>query len=184
MTSIVTKTGDAGMTGIIGGRRLSKTNPCFHACGTVDELNALIGVTLAEEHVPLHVREQLERTQHLLFQVGADLATPLESGFTIERMHPSQIEIVEEWICTLEESLPPITYFILPSGSRPGALLHQARTVCRRAERWVVAFSQEENINKYTYIYLNRFSDYLFLAARKVNIENAAPEMRALFSSS
>src|SRR3989344_3495762 len=119
MTSIVTKTGDAGMTGIIGGKRLSKTNPCFHACGTVDELNALIGVTLAEEHVPLHIREQLECTQHLLFQIGADLATPLESGFTLERMRPSQIEIVEKGGFYTQKKLPPPPPLPPPPGPPP-----------------------------------------------------------------
>lgn len=175
--SIVTKTGDKGQTGLFGGKRVSKTNPRIHAYGTVDELNACLGVVLAEEDLPVKLHHQLLSTQRLLFVVGADLATPLESKAKIQRVLPAHTADLEEWIMALESSLPTLTRFILPSGSRIGALLHQARTVCRRAERWVVGLAESETINVQVQVYLNRLGDYLFLAAREANRHAGAQEL-------
>jgi cob(I)alamin adenosyltransferase len=164
--SIVTRTGDRGQTGLFGGRRISKSDARLHAYGTVDELNAVLGVALAEDEIPAQLQKELHSVQRILFTVGADLATPLEKTDRVQRVLAPHIEEVERWIERLEPTLPILTRFILPSGSRTGALLHLARTVCRRAERWVVTLGERERINPQVQVYLNRLSDYLFLAAR------------------
>ena len=169
--SIVTKTGDRGETGLFGHERTSKSSPRMHAVGTVDELNASIGVMLADAPLPDTLKRQLQRIQHLLFVVGADLATPIDSVGRNKKMRITENHVgtLERWIEEYEEKLPPLKTFILPDGSMSGALLHLARTVCRRAERWVVALKEKELINPQCLIFLNRLSDYLFLAARAVN---------------
>ena len=175
--TIVTKTGDRGQTGLFGGKRLSKAHARIHAYGTVDELNAVLGLTLSEEGIPKTLRRELLCVQRLLFRVGADLATPLDSKATILRMNAENIAEIERWITALEAGLPPLTRFILPSGSRLGSSLHLARTVCRRAERWIVALGETEAINAHVQVYLNRLSDYFFLVARVVNRESGMPEV-------
>lgn len=175
--SIVTRTGDKGTTGLFGGKRLSKSDPRLHAYGTVDELNAVLGITLAEKEISEEIGKQLTIVQKLLFRVGADLATPLESKANVLRMTSEQTKEVETWIKKLENDLPPLTRFILPSGSRTGSLLHLARTVCRRAERWIVALGEQEEINPEVQIYLNRLGDYLFLVARTANREAGMAEV-------
>ena len=174
--SIVTKTGDKGMTGLFGGKRVSKADARLHAYGTVDELNAILGIVLSEDELPVKLRHELRTVQRLLFTVGADLATPLESKAQIQRIVSAHTAEAEEWIVSLENILPPLTRFILPSGSRVGSQLHHARTVCRRAERWVVELAGHEQINVEVQIYLNRLGDYLFLAAREANRHSGAKE--------
>ncbi|MBM3228064.1 cob(I)yrinic acid a,c-diamide adenosyltransferase [Candidatus Peribacteria bacterium] len=174
--SIVTKTGDKGMTGLFGGRRVSKADARLHAYGTVDELNAILGIVLSEDELPVKLRHDLRSTQRLLFTVGADLATPLESRAQIQRIVPAHTAEIEEWIAALESTLPALTRFILPSGSRVGSQLHHARTVCRRAERWIVALGEQEEANPEVQVYLNRLGDYLFLAAREANRHRGAKE--------
>jgi cob(I)alamin adenosyltransferase len=173
--TIVTKTGDKGTTGLFGGARAPKSSPRIHAYGTVDELNALLGVILAEPDVAATLRERLLRVQRLLFTVGADLATP-DLAQKVKRVEAAHVHELEEWITPLENVLPALQKFILPSGSRLGSLLHLARTVCRRAERWVVTLGETETINRDAQIYLNRLSDYLFLAAREANLATGAKE--------
>lgn len=175
--SIVTRTGDKGKTGLFGGERVSKAAPRLHAYGTVDELNACLGVILAEPNIGQEIEEQLLTTQRRLFLVGADLATPITSAAKIARVETTHVQEVERWINALEQTLPMLQRFILPSGSRPGALLHQARTICRRAERWVVTLSEKEAINLQVQVYLNRLSDYLFLVAREANRKSGAVEV-------
>jgi cob(I)alamin adenosyltransferase len=174
--SIVTKTGDKGMTGLFGGKRVSKADARLHAYGTVDELNAVLGMALAEEDLPVKLRHDVRSVQRLLFTVGADLATPLQSKAVIHRIAAPHTAEVDEWITELEATLPPLTRFILPSGSKVGTLLHHARTVCRRAERWVVTLAEQEAVNTEMQIYLNRLGDYLFLAARDANRHSGAKE--------
>lgn len=172
--SIVTKTGDDGETGLVGGDRVPKSDIRLHACGTVDELNAFLGAVLAGE-VPPHVRAHLERLQHLLFHLGTDVATPMavKNPKRVEAAHTKE---VEEWIRALENTLPPLDHFILPGGCRAAAQLHVARTVCRRAERWAVALSEFEDVNREALVFLNRLSDYLFLAARETNRAAGTPD--------
>ncbi len=167
MTSIVTKTGDGGTTGLLGGSRVSKASPRLHAYGTVDELNAILGLALTEKDIHDLLRNHLNALQHTLFRLGADLSAP--GSLSIERMTKEDVMSLEEWIAILEHPLPHLQNFIVPGGSRGASLLHHARTVCRRAERWTVTISEEEKINPHITIFLNRLSDYLFLAARTAN---------------
>lgn len=164
--SLSTRIGDTGETRLLGGKRVSKASVRLHAYGTVDELNACIGLVLTEEALPEDVREHLVEVQRLLFVMGADLASADTSKYQITA---DDVEELEAWGANLEQALPALQKFILPSGSRAGALFHQARTVCRRAERWTVGLSEKEPVNPQVLIYLNRLSDYLFLEARAVN---------------
>ncbi len=169
ISSIVTKTGDRGTTGLYGGERLPKHAPRIEAYGTVDELNAAIGVAIACPNVPDVMTAQLLKIQHTLFRVGGDLATPLTKKEKQERVGAQHVSELEEWITALESTLPQQQRFILPGGSPAGSHLHYSRTVCRRAERRVTALAEIEEINPQVVIYLNRLSDYLFVAAREAN---------------
>lgn len=171
---LYTRSGDAGITRLYGGGRTSKSAPRIHAIGAVDELSALLGVVLAES-VPEELREQLVKVQHALYMAGADLAIPLRKVET--RVTEDAVAEVERWIDEAEGKVPQLRHFILPGGTRVGALLHQARTVCRRAERWVFALAEVEGVNGECLKYLNRLGDFLFAVARVVNRENGVEEM-------
>lgn len=164
--SVTTRTGDGGYSRLLTGERVSKGCPRLEAYGTVDELNAVIGVVMAEDGGD---KFPLGDLQKLLFLIGSDLATPEDSRVNIKRVSPDDVKVIDEWIKELESALPELKRFILPSGSKLGSLLHLARTVCRRAERCTVRLSEKEKINDQIQIFLNRLSDYLFLAARKAN---------------
>lgn len=167
--SIVTKTGDTGETSLYGGRRVRKDDARIHAYGTVDELNAVIGLVLAEDPLPAGIRSQLTHVQHLLFRVGGDLATPMAQMAKQQRVADAHTDEIGGWIADLERELPPQMGFILPGGMRVSALLHLARTVCRRAERHVVELSTHEELNPQILILLNRLGDYFFIVARQTN---------------
>lgn len=168
--SISTTAGDRGKTGLFGGDTVSKGSHRLHAYGTVDELNAIIGLILTEKDVPAELKKQLHEIQKDLFCLGADLATPMrKSGERVVRITEDDTVRIEQWGLALEGDLPALQQFILPSGCRAGALLHQARTVCRRAERWMVHLAEEEHINDQSLIYVNRLGDYFFLLSRTVN---------------
>lgn len=173
--TIVTRTGDLGMTGLVGGKRISKADPRIAAIGAVDELNALIGCVRSEP-VPADVQAALETVQHRLFTLGADLASPSETLAKTKRIAPAHVAVLDAWIARMEPTLPPLAQFILPSGNRGGALLHHARTVCRRAERGVALLKEESEINPQTLVYLNRLSDLLFVAARATNVAGGLAE--------
>lgn len=174
--SIVTKTGDKGTSGLFGGGRVSKAATRLHAYGTVDELNAVLGLALTEPAMPKDLEEHLHELQRFLFLMGADLATPVESTASVPRVRKADVSTIETWITELEPTLPALTRFILPSGSRLGSLLHLARTVCRRAERWIVGLATEETVNPAVLVFLNRLGDFLFLAAREANRAAGKPE--------
>ncbi len=176
---IYTKTGDSGSTSLMGGKRVSKADLRFHAIGTIDELNACLGVVLAQASLPDDLKHQLIDIQHLLFRVGADLALPLGGKASIDRIDADSAKKLEDWIDQMESSLPPLTQFILPGGSPSGALLHQARTICRRAERWIVALGEQNQLTAAMLGAINRLSDYLFVAARYVNLKNGSSEVTA-----
>ena len=161
---IYTRTGDAGETSLFGGTRVSKSDPRIDAYGTVDELNAFIGAARASSP-PSSVDTQLAAVQSDLFDVGAQLASPGSSRFT--GVDVARITALEDAIDEMERELPQLTSFILPGGSMPAAQLHVARTVCRRAERLVVMLGDSSTATAITY--LNRLSDYLFVAARFAN---------------
>jgi cob(I)alamin adenosyltransferase len=165
---IYTKTGDAGETGLWGGLRIAKDAARVQAYGTVDECNAAIGVARAGG-VEAGLDAILARIQDQLFVVGADLATP-GAAATIPRVGAEEITFLEQSIDALEGQLEPLKQFILPGGTPAAAQLHLARTVCRRAERWVVSLArQEQALNEQAGVYLNRLSDCLFVLARAAN---------------
>lgn len=180
--SIVTKTGDGGTTSLYGGKRVSKASVRLHAYGTVDELNAVLGMVNAEvEEGPL--QEKFLRTQQLLFRLGADLASPNQSLTSVPRIEQRHVEELEQWITNVEPTLPPQKYFILPTGSRLETLLHFARTVCRRAERWVIALAEQEEVGKPATVYLNRLSDFLFITARCLHHSSEKLETKVDYST-
>ena len=162
---IYTRTGDAGETSLIGGSRISKTNPRIDAYGTVDELNAFIGLARVTLEEPT-LDGQLDRIQADLFEIGAELASVGDekpfSGVGHER-----ITALELAIDTMDKELDPLRNFILPGGCQAAATLHVARTICRRAERKVIHLRNEVSVT--TVVYLNRLSDLLFVAARWAN---------------
>lgn len=176
MMKIYTRTGDEGQTSLFAGGRVSKANVRLHAYGTVDELNAVLGLALSAG-LATPVEASTQRVQRELFVVGADLATPLDAEAKwIVRVSAHQVTRLEREIDAWEATLPTLKNFILPGGSMGGAFLHQARTVCRRAERWLVELQTVEAVNNETLRYLNRLSDWLFVAARVTNQEAGAPE--------
>ena len=173
---IYTKTGDSGETTLFGGQRVDKDALRIEAYGTVDELNAFLGLAVRHCTSP-DLQSRLQRVQGELFQVGGDLATPLDAKTTyITRLDDQPVRRLEEEIDEWQELLPPLTNFILPGGSQPGAELHIARTIGRRAERRVVSLARAEAINEQVIIYLNRLSDWLFVLARLVNHHQNASE--------
>ena len=173
---IYTRGGDKGETTLFGGDRVPKSSARLHAYGTLDELNAVIGSAVADASLPKGLKDQLIEIQLFLFDMGADLATPLESSANVPRTDHAFAEKLEKWIDVMETTLPPLTTFILPGGSAVGAKLHEARTVARRAERWIVELQNIEPITKGIVIVTNRLSDYLFVAARYANKMLGAPE--------
>lgn len=168
---IYTKTGDQGETGLFGGGRVSKADVRVEAYGAVDELNSTLGWALAVGQEP-RTEEVLRVAQSDLFTIGAHLATP--SGKNSAASHlpvlpDAHVETWEHWIDEAESSLDPLKTFILPGGTHAAAALHTCRTVCRRAERRVVALAAREPVAPSIIVYLNRLSDLLFVAARRAN---------------
>jgi cob(I)alamin adenosyltransferase len=172
---LYTKNGDTGETMLCGGEMTSKTNPRLHAYGTVDELDAVLGVILAEGCSD-DLRATLIAIQKTLYRLKADLATPEEQAGRAVRVSEEEILQLERWIDGAEAKVPPLRQFVLPGGTKAAAHLHLARTVCRRAERWVVALSKSERINMACMRYLNRLGDLLFALARVVNREAGVEE--------
>jgi cob(I)alamin adenosyltransferase len=166
---IYTKTGDDGTTSLFSGGRVPKHHLRVESYGTVDELNSLLG--LARTHQPsAQTDADLARIQHQLFNLGADLATPLDAKSShIVRMDAETVAWLESSIDRMTADLPELRYFILPGGTVASATLHVARTVCRRAERLVTALHEHEAIGDHVLPYLNRLSDYLFTLARWEN---------------
>ena len=163
LSKITTRTGDAGETGLGDGTRVSKDNARIAALGDVDELNSAIGLLLAEE-VPEMVRSAFSEIQHDLFDLGGELSIP---GHRL--LKEEQVRRLEERLEAWNAELPPLREFILPGGSRAAAAAHLARTVCRRAERTVVALARQEPVGEHARRYLNRLSDLLFVAGRVLN---------------
>lgn len=179
---IYTKTGDNGETGLFGGKRVKKSDKRISAYGTIDELNAHLG--LAKEFITSEeIKSLIEKLQNLLFNCGADLATPLEEisiKISIPRIDEKDIEFVEKNIDYFESKLEPLKNFILPGGSKGAALLHLCRTVCRRAEREIVALEECEVINHKIVIFANRISDLLFVLSRIENKTVGIPDLKWL----
>ncbi|PRX09698.1 UNVERIFIED_ORG: ATP:cob(I)alamin adenosyltransferase [Martelella mediterranea] len=177
LNKIYTRTGDGGTTGLATGPRRKKSDLRLHAIGDVDETNAALGLVRLEIDGEGALADGLKRIQNDLFDLGADLATP-ETGDALSyeplRIVTTQVEWLESEIDRLNAALSPLTSFILPGGSRLASGLHMARTVCRRAERAMVALEAEEAVGKPALSYINRLSDYLFVAARHANDDGRA----------
>ncbi len=165
---IYTKTGDDGSTGLFGGGRIRKDHPRMEATGSVDELNAVLGVARAEV-LPAEINQLLARIQNELFDIGATLATTNPHKLEAPDVTESKIAALEAAIDAFDARLPTLKNFILPAGTRAAAALHFARTVCRRAERRTLAAQAEIHIPPEIAIYLNRLSDLLFVLARTAN---------------
>ena len=166
LNRIYTRTGDKGTAGLADGSRVSKASPRMAAIGDVDEANAAVGAAIAAL-TDDSVAEQLRRVQNELFDLGADIATPGEIEGAL-RIVASQVERLEAEIDSMNARLEPLRSFILPGGTPEVAALHVARTIVRRAERSTVALAGAEQVNAQALAYLNRLSDYLFVAARHV----------------
>ncbi len=173
LTRIYTKTGDDGTTGLGDMSRVAKTDPRVAAFADCDETNSAIGVALALGHVPEPVAAALRRVQNDLFDVGADLCTPIASNpaYPPLRITESYVERLEGWCDEFNAALAPLDSFILPGGTAAAALLHLARTVARRAERsaWALYDADPALTNRQALLYLNRLSDLLFILARVAN---------------
>lgn len=169
---IYTKTGDKGYTSLTGGKRVKKNDLSVEAYGTIDEANSMIGLAIAElKAFPSNkVEKMLLEVQRDLFHAGAEISTP-EGEKVYWPLVSQQILTLEQYIDELDQEIPPLQQFILPGGSQPGAVLHVARSIVRRAERLVINSEKEMVIS-----YLNRCSDFLFVAARWVNIHLQQPE--------
>jgi cob(I)alamin adenosyltransferase len=168
---IYTRTGDKGETGLFGGGRVSKADARVEAYGNVDELNSTIGWALTQQTLD-EVKAELRGIQADLFVLGSHLATPAHTTGrrpTLPDLPTDRIAVLEHSIDAMEENLPPLKTFVLPGGSPAGAALHLARTVCRRAERQVIALAGGTIVDPSITVYLNRLSDYLFVLARHVN---------------
>ena len=170
ITKVYTRTGDEGTTGLGGGQRVTKDSPRIEAYGTIDELNSLLGVVLAEGLSP-ELAESLALVQNDLFHLGSDLCVLEEDKekMPVPRIEQRHVTVLEELIDRLSEDIPPLDNFILPGGSVGSAGLHLARTLCRRAERRIVTLTAEEAIGEWVLRYLNRLSDLLFVMARWEN---------------
>ena len=167
---VYTKTGDKGTTSLVGGARIDKSHARIEAYGTIDELNSALGYLLALLPEGSHV-SLLESVQHALFNVGCHLATDIEPGNETDApcLDPPCAVQLETAIDQMQAKLPPQTHFILPGGTPAAAWAHVCRTICRRAERRVVALSHEAHVSFSALQYLNRLSDYLFVLARFIN---------------
>lgn len=176
---IYTKTGDKGETGLIGGKRISKGDPRIVAYGSVDELNSNIGIaissmTVKDRHLFLDLINIMTRIQSELFIVGSDLADPRypagnQNQYQTPRTEENMASALEDAIDKFETELEPITFFILPGGSIEASLLHISRTIARRAESAATLLSKDQIMNPIVLVYLNRLSDFLFVAARLIN---------------
>ncbi|HWP35998.1 MAG TPA: cob(I)yrinic acid a,c-diamide adenosyltransferase [Gemmatimonadales bacterium] len=181
MSKIYTRTGDTGQTALFGGGRVSKDHPRVVAYGDVDELNAALGAVLACEPVEFE-RQLLEAVQRDLFAIGGQLAAPqpdkVAKALAKTDLPASRVAELEAAIDRATAELPALTAFVLPGGTMKGALLHVSRTVCRRAERSVVALGRLEHVPPSVITYLNRLSDLLFTLARLTNHRSGSPEAR------
>jgi cob(I)alamin adenosyltransferase len=167
---IYTGQGDKGKTRLFGGRMVRKDDHLVEACGTLDELNSVLGVVVSEQLNP-RMKKMLFRIQSDLFLISSELAAPANNDKTkfAQRFNEQFIHDLEHFIDELQKKLPPLRNFILPGGTHPAALLHLARTVCRRAERRLTALILNKKIDPDIFIYLNRLSDLLFVSARYTN---------------
>jgi len=184
ITKVYTRTGDKGDTALVGGRRVAKDSPRIEAYGTIDELNAAVGLARAFNQEKIDTSEAhrfldlvLRQIQDELFDLGSELATPPESFYEgMYRVGEPQVRKIEELIDGCQKDLEPLRSFILPGGGKVGAFLHQARTVCRRAEREILRLSRSEEVGEWPLKYVNRLSDLFFVLSRWIAKHSGEPE--------
>lgn len=178
ITRVTTKTGDKGQTRLAGGQLVSKASLRVRAYGEIDELNACIGLILADDILE-ETRERLTPVQHQLFVVGGELAFALKDGekFKGDRVSARDVDALEMGVERINETLEPLKEFVLPGGRRSAALCHVARTVCRRAERDIVALNEQETLNPEIIRFVNRLSDLLFVISRAENVRHGVAEV-------
>ncbi len=175
LTKIYTRAGDTGETSLGDGSRVSKLDERIAAYGATDEVNAALGLVLAADGCPEDIAAVIERVQNELFDLGADLAVPLEHEGRL-RTTQAQIDALERDCDRFNERLPDLKSFVLPTGSETAARLHVARTICRRAEREAIVASEAHDVSPLALVYLNRLSDLLFILARAANAAEGREE--------
>jgi len=183
ITKVYTRTGDKGETALVGGRRVPKDDPRIESYGTIDELNAVLGIVRAcnDAAKPSPATKRLDQIlrqiQNELFDLGSELATPPDAAWEgMIRIGPAQIAVLERTIDECQEDLQPLKSFILPGGGMIAAFLHQARTVCRRAERDILRLMHREPVGESALGYVNRLSDLLFVLSRWMSHRLGEPE--------
>lgn len=179
-SNLYTRTGDSGETSLVDGSRVAKDSVRLNSYGTIDELSSQLGVLAATAGVPHELQGQLKSIQNEIFNLGAYLATPQYTDKETDcksLADGKKIATLEGWIDALDEQTPKIRAFVLPGGHIAAAQAHVARTVCRRAERIIIALARNEYIDPNTIRYINRLSDYLFAAARYLNFINNIDEV-------
>jgi cob(I)alamin adenosyltransferase len=174
---IYTRSGDAGETGLLGGVRVRKSDLAIGVCGGLDELNSLIGLAISHS-ADSGIHEILKQVQNDLFDIGSRVAASRSTTSRAADFPPSRIEMLEKWIDQYQAQLPELRQFILPGGSISGAAIHHCRTVCRRAERDLVALHDTAITRNLSVelVFLNRLSDLLFVLARYVNFKSGVSE--------
>ncbi|TFG12819.1 cob(I)yrinic acid a,c-diamide adenosyltransferase [Candidatus Thorarchaeota archaeon] len=177
---IWTGKGDDGTTGLFTGERVKKHSTRVEAYGTVDELISSLGI--AKTHNDKTITEELEKIQQVLFRIAAELASGNENGFNTELgIHPvssEEVEYLEQISDNLWQQMPPLSNFLIPGESEADAFLHHARTICRRAERRIIALSEEADLNPVIVRYINRLSDFIFTLARWANFEKGTSDRK------
>lgn len=170
-SNLYTGTGDTGTTSLVGGQRINKCSERLEAYGTLDEFSAFLGVVLSSPDCPQDLKIQMLHIQNRLFDVGCYLATPSDPSEKVscKGIGSDEISMVERWIDILDAETPKIRNFILPGGTMLSAHCHVARTVCRRAERRIFALASTEYVDPMLLRWINRLSDYLFIATRVIN---------------
>lgn len=174
---IYTKAGDDGKTSLFGGKRIPKYADRIESYGTVDELNSFVGL-LTDELEIKEVKDFLLKVQHNLFDIGSVLATDPNSEFNLPCVNESDVSRIEQSIDNMQEQLPTLKHFILPGGHKVVSYTHICRTVCRRAERRVVAVSASEEVDNNIILYLNRLSDYFFVLGRYLGLQLGVEEVK------
>ena len=184
ITKVYTRTGDKGSTRLVGGKKIAKDAARIEAYGTLDELNSVVGLARVfsddlKQELPAaeHLDDMLRQLQNELFDLGSELATPADFSYEgMFRVGEQEVQGLERLIDSCQKDLEPLNSFILPGGGKVGGFLHQARTVCRRAERDILRLSREEELSPWPLRYVNRLSDLLFVLSRWVSQKLAEPE--------
>ena len=179
-SNLYTRTGDGGTTSLVGGERVKKNSLRLEAYGTIDELSSNLGMLISDTACVAEVRDELHQVQNELFNIGGYLATAMPAGE--ERVCTSlvggeKIQSLEEWIDAIDEQTPKIRAFVLPGGSEAASKAHVCRVVCRRAERRILDLAEAEYVDPAVTRYVNRLSDYLFIAARYLNFIQGVEEI-------